>query len=240
MSRNATGHALVLWMERDGEIYSPAMVLARSSEEALERDLWECAYAGVCHSIYRYGTHGNGGSYCREITPEVAARLGRLSLATRRRPAEPVRVFLQNFGEDFFDEIEAPAADVLARPFEMWAPRPSATSTRVPRRKSRAKRLDPEDLRAQPQFKLPIAGGKAISSHSTEGEAEKTTEADETGIERLSLKDARPAEEQAAAWERFDRKLREMGVKAPAETGSRQGDVGEDATAPRRSLGSRS
>jgi hypothetical protein len=31
------------------------------------------------------------------------------------------------------------------------------------------------------------------------------------------LRDARPFKEQAAAWERFDQKLREMGVKSPTE-----------------------
>ena len=56
--------------------------LIAPSEEAIARDLWECAHAGVCHSVYRYGTHANGGSYCREITQDVATRLGRLSLAT--------------------------------------------------------------------------------------------------------------------------------------------------------------
>ena len=90
MSRGATDHALLLWMEGEGEIYSPAMTLSRSSEEAVTRDLWECAHAGVCHSVYRYGTHANGGSYCREITQDIAARLGRLSL-TMRRLGDPDR-----------------------------------------------------------------------------------------------------------------------------------------------------
>jgi hypothetical protein len=224
-------------MEREGEIYSPGMTLGRSSEEAIERDLWECSHAGVCHSVYRYGTHGNGGSYCREITQEVAARLGRLSLAARRRPAEPVRAFLQAFGVEFFgeDEEHVPSGVPSYPLFEMRAPQPSESAKRTSRRKSRAKRLDPEELRLQPQFKLPIAGGKDIAGSRSKESAVESQDGDDAGIERLSLRDARPYKEQAAAWERFDQKLREMGVKGTIEALHAREDAQGEGKEPRRS-----
>jgi hypothetical protein len=217
MSRGGTDHALVLWMEGEGEIYSPAMTLGRSSEEAIARDLWECAHAGVCHSVYRYGTHANGGSYCREITQDVATRLGRLSLAMRREPAEPVRAFLKASGIDYFgEEVEPVARDFAAHPpFEMQSPEQGEISRKMPRRKSRSRRLTPEELRAQPQFKLPISGGKDIGASGREGRAAVETDED-TGVERLSLRDERTFAEQAAAWERFDRKMGEMGARREA------------------------
>jgi hypothetical protein len=228
-------------MERQGEIYSPAMTLSRSSEEAVERDLWECTYAGVCHSVYRYGTHANGGSYCREITQEVAARLGRLSRALRRQPAEPVRSFLDAFGVQFFEGRPADERPAY-QPFEMRAPQATGPSKRMPRRKSRAKRLNPEELRAQPQFKLPIAGGKVVgASRRSAGEATPSpvepaaVETNErSGVELLSMKDCRPFEEQAAAWERFDQKLRGMGVTGTSEPGQ-AAPRGDEGSAPRKS-----
>ena len=241
MSRGATDHALLLWMEGEGEIYSPAMTLSRSSEEAVTRDLWECAHAGVCHSVYRYGTHANGGSYCREITQDIAARLGRLSLVMRREPAEPVRAFLEAFGVAFFGEGEERAAREhhAYPPFEMRAPQPSASLRKMSKRKSRAKRLSPDELRVQPQFKLPITGGKRIGGSRPESRA--AVETDEvTGVERLSLRDERPFEERAAAWERFDRRLREMGARRagePQETAT--SDEGEQDV-PRKSTAFRS
>ena len=228
-------------MEREGEIYSPAMTLGRSSEEAVERDLWECSHAGVCHSVYRYGTHANGGSYCREITQELAARLGRLSLAARRRPAEPVRAFLQALGVEFFgeDEEHVPSDVSSYPPFEMRAPQENESARRTSRRKSRAKRLDPEELRTQPQFKLPIAGGKDIGGSRSEESAESAVESNDEGgdadVERLSLRDTRPHKEQAAAWERFDRRLREMGVKGTMEALHRQENAQGEEKEPRRS-----
>ncbi len=221
MSRAATAHALLVWMDREGEIYSPEMTLSRSSEEAVERDLWECVHDGVCHSVYRYGAHANGGSYCREITQEVAARLGRLSFALRRKPAEPVCIFLEASAVEFFGRGEGIGArrPVDHPPFEMRAPEQKEPSRILARRKNRGKQPSPEELRAQPQFKLPISGGKDAEgspsptkdSASANGPAALES-SDGSGIEQLSLKDERPLMEQAAAWERFDRKLRAMGV----------------------------
>lgn len=241
MSRGATDHALVLWMEGESEIYSPAMTLSRGSEEAVARDLWECAHAGVCHSVYRYGTHANGGSYCREITQDIAARLGRLSLAMRREPAESVRAFLEAFGVAFFGEGEERAAREhhAYPPFEMSAPQPGAPSRKMQKRKSRAKGLSPEELRVQPQFKLPIMGGKQVGGSRSESRA--AVETDEvTGVERLSLRDERPFEERAAAWERFDRKLREMGARRAAEPQEAAPPDEGERDAPRKSTAFRS
>jgi hypothetical protein len=232
-------------MEREGEIYSPVMTLNRSSEEALERDLWECAHAGVCHSIYRYGTHGSGGSYCREITHEVAARLGRLSLAMRRKPAEPVCVFLETFAVEFFGKGEGIGARDLPAypPFEMRAPQQEEPSRTLTRRKSRGKRLSPEELRAQPQLKLPISGGRDVSSSRLEAPTRNSSTAEpsaDDAVERLSLRDERPLAEQAAAWERFDRKLRAIGVKGAQEPKHALAPEEAEADAPRTSTAFRS
>ncbi|MBV9519921.1 MAG: hypothetical protein JO068_17565 [Hyphomicrobiales bacterium] len=226
MSRSATDHGLILWMEREGDIYSPAMRLSQSSEEAIERDLWECVHAGACHSIYRYGTHANGGSYCREITEEVAARLGRLSLSMRRPPAGPVRSFLEAHGVEFFASIpERLDRDLPASPpFQMQAPQSGGSAKKSARRKSRSKPLTPEELRAQPQFKLPIAGGRDVEiSRTASGEAPVPSPGendDASGIERVSLRDERSLADRSAAWKRFDEKLREMGVKGAMQAQS--------------------
>jgi hypothetical protein len=46
-------------------------------------------------------------------------------------------------------------------PFELQAPAELSASTQRRRRQKRTKPLSPDELWAQPQFKLPIAGGKA-------------------------------------------------------------------------------
>ena len=247
VSASATDHAVVLWMQHEGDIYSPEMSLGRSSEAAIERDLWEGAYPGVCQGIYSYGTHANGGSYCREITQDVAARLGRLSLATRRRPAElgarlsrslRHRIFRRNGGawraRIGGSSILRDAAASVGR-----------ARTQNDSSKRRAKPLSALELRAQPQFKLPIAGGR-------EGEGSRSDDAAERGspaavrsdqharVDELSLKDERPHAEQEAAWQRFDEKLREMGIAAAGDGGHRSKPVEGRADPHRKSASSRS
>ncbi len=189
------------------------MSLGRSSEAAIERDLWEGAYPGVCQRIYSYGTHANGGSYCREITQDVAARLGRLSLATRRRPAESVRAFLEAFGIEYFGETVGARRARIGGSSTL---RDAAASvgrarTQNARRKRRAKPLSAQELRAQPQFKLPIAGGKEGEGSRSDDAAERGSPAavrsdEHAGVDELSLKDERPLAEQEAAWRAVRRK----------------------------------
>ncbi|SEE29961.1 hypothetical protein SAMN05444161_5364 [Rhizobiales bacterium GAS191] len=212
MSANPTDRACVLWMELDGEIYSPAMSLGRATQETIERDIWNGAHAGVCHAVYSYGSFANGGSYCREITREVAERLGRMSLASSGKPAASALAFLEMFGVGHCDAGAAAPARSDDRPVFAQMPAGSAAK-RPPARKRRAKVLSPEELRAQPQFKLPIAGGKQdVAPSSTRIETEE-----EADVEVLSLKDTRPLAEIEAGWTRFDQKLREMGIKLPKD-----------------------
>jgi hypothetical protein len=247
VSASATDHAVVLWMQHERDIYSPEMSLGRSSEAAIERDLWEGAYPGVCQGIYSYGTHANGGSYCREITQDVAARLGRLSLATRRRPAESVRAFLEAFGIGYFGEtVEHGERELGAPPpFEMQPPRSDERARKMSRRKRRAKPLSAQELWAQPQFKLPIAGGREGEGSRSDDDAERGSPAavrsdEHAGVDELSLKDERPHAEQEAAWRRFDEKLREMGIAA-ADDGGHRSKLEEGRANPhRKSASSRS
>jgi hypothetical protein len=218
VSTNPTDRAYVLWMKRDGEIYSPGMSLDRATQDSIERDIWNGVHAGICHAVYSYGAFANGGSYCREITQEVAERLGRMSFESGSRPAAAALSFLETFGV----EHRRLAAPPSARPDDRTA---QAPAKRAPARKRRAKVLSPEELRAQPQFKLPIAGGKQ-SAAATVTRIEAREEAD-VGV--LSLKDTRPLAEIEAGWARFDQKLRDMGIKLPKDE-----DVAVPASEPRK------
>jgi hypothetical protein len=203
VSTNPTDRAYVLWMKRDGEIYSPGMSLDRATQESIEGDIWNGVHAGICHAVYSYGSFANGGIYCREITQEIAERLGRMSFEGGSRPAAAALSFLESFGV-------AHRRLASVRPDERTA---KAPAKRAPVRKRRAKVLSPEELRAQPQFKLPIAGGKqSAAPSSTRIEAR---EGADVGV--LSLKDTRPLAEIEAGWARFDQKLRDMGVKLPKD-----------------------
>ena len=239
MSRSATDHGFVLWMEREGEIYSPSMPLCRNAQDAIESDIWQCVHAGVCHSIYRYGSERNGGSYCREITEEVAARLGRMSFSARREPASPVRRFLEAFGVEFYTQVDDRLAlDRRAYPhFEMEAPRADLPARKNSRRKGRSKPLTAEELRAQPQFKLPIPGGRSPEASTSTNAIESD---EESGVEQVSLRDERPLVDQSAAWQRFDEKLRAMGIKRPSEPPSGAHPEALEKERTRKAAGSRS
>jgi hypothetical protein len=226
---NATAHAHVLWMDLDGDIYSPEMSLSRATAEMIERDIWNGTYPGVCHAVYSYGTYANGGSYCSEVTQDVATRLGRMSFAGRRGPAAPARAFLDAMGIAYFDEGRAGSqVGPKQQPFELQAPDLPDSPVKSP---------SLPELRAQPQFKLPIAGGKDSQSPRFENERSAplsaATESDEdAGVEVLSLKDTRPLAEQVAAWKGFHQKMREMGVKAAGDPGD--GLPGEGEADPAR------
>jgi hypothetical protein len=246
VTRNATAHAHVLWMDLDGDIYSPEMSLSRATAEMIERDIWNGIYPGVCHAVYSYGTYANGGSYCSEVTQDVATRLGRMSFAGRRGPAEPARAFLDAMGIAYFDEGRAaPQEWPKHQPFELQAPNsPGSPVKRSAPQKRRSRSPSPPELRAQPQFKLPIAGGKDSLSPRLESTVERersaplsaATESDEdAGVEVLSLKDTRPLAEQVAAWKGFHQKMREMGVKVAGNPGDELPGEEGDADPARRS-----
>jgi hypothetical protein len=153
--RKATASRVVLWMQdAAGDIYSPERRLADANEPAIEDDIWNGENVGVCHSIYAYGSYDNGGSWCCDITGRIAERLAQRSLDGRREPAEAVRAFLEQEGYAYHGS-EIWTSESLRDP----APtRPAAQP--AAKLKRRAKILTPEQMREQPQFKLPIAGGK--------------------------------------------------------------------------------
>jgi len=217
MSPNPTDRACLLWMDLEGEIFSPGMSLGRATREMIERDIWNGAYSGVCHAVYSYGSYANGGSYCRDITREVAESLWRMSLAGKSRPAASAIAFLEKFELELAEERFEPLLDAAALGASSAKPRKA--------RRRRAKELTPEELRAQPQFKLPIPGGKSAAQGSEQG-GQPSTRVEAGGeaevkadVGMLSLKDTRPRAEIEGAWRRFDTKLRDMGVKLPAEAG---------------------
>jgi hypothetical protein len=208
MSR-LTGEAHVLWMELDGEIYSPAVPLQRATLELIERDLWNGAYAGVCHAVYSYGAYPNGGSFCRDVTREVAARLGGMSFAATDEVKAPVRSFLEAMGvacrEDRARPRDRPAREV----FEMVSPVEPVARARRNAAKRRQRTPTPQELRAQPQLKLPIAGGKAAAPATRGQELVVESEQDDgAGVEALSLRDTRSLAEQRASWDRFRAMIR--------------------------------
>ncbi len=201
MSRR-TDDACILWMELDGEVYSPDMPLSRASLELICRDIWNGAYAGICRAVYRYGAPANGGSYCREVTQEVAARLGEMSFAASDAPRASVRTFLEAMGIAY-DKGGAPQSVEAARPaFEMVSPPEPASRTRRASLRRKAKAPTPQELRAQPQLKLPIAGGKGGEASHDRLLVESDHDAD-LGVQAVSLKDPRPLAEQKASWDRF-------------------------------------
>jgi hypothetical protein len=156
MRQSPTTHSMVLWMEYDGDIYSPETSLGRATRENFEDDIWRGEYPGVCHAVYSYGTYPNGGSYCREITLEIASGMTRRSFEQEIEPIPAVCAFLEAAGEVWFKERrEGVISPRLIQMREEIAP----ARSRAKRRKG-AKKASPEELRAQPQFKLPIAGGK--------------------------------------------------------------------------------
>jgi len=192
-------------MELEGEIYSPSLPLGRARLDLIERDIWNCAYPGICHSVYRYGSQQNGGGYCREVTDEVAARLGRLSFAAQDEVRAPVRAFLEAMGVSCREDAAAMKVEP-APAFEMVSPPEPAARARHAGTKRRARPVSAEELRAQPQLKLPIAGGRAAAARAGLRVAREQDE--EIGVESLSLKDRRPAAQQKAGWERFRRLIR--------------------------------
>ena len=203
MSRR-TGDAHVVWMEFDGELYSPRTPLSRATLELIERDIWNGAYAGVCHAVYSYGSHANGGGYCREVTQDLAERLGRMSFTGRGAVAAPVRAFLEAMGVDYYEDRSSRRGEMSVEPFQMLAPPEPVPAARrgSPRRRSRS--LSPEELRAQPQLKLPIAGGKTGEAVASPGKFLVEIERDEeAGIEVLTLKDTSSVAEQEASWDRL-------------------------------------
>ncbi|MFI5013919.1 MAG: hypothetical protein ACHQAY_16385 [Hyphomicrobiales bacterium] len=216
MSINATDHACILWMELDGDIYSPEVSLGRATRDMIVRDLGDGAYKGTCHAVYSYGTYRNGGSYCSEITSEIARALSRRSLEASAEPCGSVRAFLDAEGLEYFRDA-GERADRLRpqdRLFQLHRPaKPASPKAKRAPRQRRAKPLSPEELRAQPQFKLPIQGGKqGVAPQSIRTEFQE-----EDGVEVLSMKEARPAAEIKADWERFDQKLRDLGFKLPKD-----------------------
>ena len=206
MSR-LVSEAHVLWMERDGEIYSPAMPLRRSTPELIARDLWNGAYTGVCHAVYSYGAYPNGGSFCREVTQDVAERLGEMSFATSDEASTPVRAFLETAGVACREARGGMRREPEGEAFEMVSPPEPTVRTRRNASKRRAKALTPEELRAQPQFKLPIAGGRAEVSRARDLIAESESD-EEAGVESVSLRDTRPLAQQKASWDRFRAMIR--------------------------------
>jgi hypothetical protein len=214
------GDAHILWMERDGELYSPEMPLSRASLDLIERDIWNGTYAGVCRAVYSYGTHANGGGYCREVTQEVAARLGEMSFAGRDAVKAPVRAFLEAMGVAFAERRPL-REEAEAEPFEMIAPpEPVARARRAGARK-RMKALTPAELRAQPQLKLPIAGGKSAEGPAKDRLVIESQRDEDAGVDSVSLKDTRSLAEQRASWERFRAMMRSW--KAPADADARPG-----------------
>jgi hypothetical protein len=154
---------MVLWMEYEDDIYSPETSLRRATRENFEDDIWRGEYPGVCHAVYSYGTYPNGGSYCREITLEIASGMARRSFEQAIEPIPTVCAFLEAAGEVWFKERREGV--ISPRPMQMHEEIAPARSPAKPRK--RVKTASPEELRAQPQFKLPIAGGKKkADSHS--------------------------------------------------------------------------
>jgi len=213
-------------MELDGEIYSPRMPLGRARLDVIERDIWNGAHAGVCHAVYSYGSHPNGGGFCREVTQEVAARLGRMSFSARDEIRAPLRAFLEAMGVTYREHREPRRDGPHDHPFEMEAPPEPASRAKRGAARRRSRALTPEELRAQPQLKLPIVGGGAAAPS---GKLFVETEPDQgSGVGTVSLKDTRPLAEQKASWDRFRAAVRSW--QAPAA-----GEVGDEAVPGRRS-----
>jgi hypothetical protein len=205
-------------MERHGEVYSPAMPLRRATLDLIALDLWNGAYSGTCHAVYSYGAFSNGGSFCREVTQEIAARLGEISFATAEAAKPAVRTFLAEMGIAWRDSgersQEAPPVEAFAM---VSPPEPAARAKRSPA-KRRPRTPTPQELRAQPQFKLPIAGGKAASQAERLSRLALENERDEElGIEAVSLRDTRSLAEQKASWDRFRAMMRSWKADGIAE-----------------------
>jgi hypothetical protein len=170
MTSDPTSHGAVLWMEHEGRIYSPETSLRKATREDFEDSVWKGGHPGVCRAVYQYGAYPNGGSYCRAITSEIARNLARRSLVSAIVPIEAVRAFLESEGEDYFRQDEEVAA-LHGRATRL---RPNAVPRTTPAvsPRKRARKLSPEELRAQPQFKLPISGGKKKDNLARRSEAE--------------------------------------------------------------------
>jgi hypothetical protein len=113
----------------------------------------EChAVLRVCHAAYSYGASDSGAARLSDATPEVARLLSDRSFDAGREPPEPVRLFLEEEGTDYYGRERYPV------PVERPQPHTAAVPAMAKRRR---KPLTPEQLREQPQFKLPITGGKA-------------------------------------------------------------------------------
>jgi hypothetical protein len=157
MRASPTTHGVILWMEYEGDIYCPETSHARATRENVEDDIWHGEHLGVCHAVYSYGAYPNGGSYCRDVTLEVASSVARRSFEQALEPIPAVCAFLQAAGEEWFQERrEGVIAD---RP--MPVSQEAAPARQQAKSRKRTKQLSPEELRAQPQLKLPIAGGKS-------------------------------------------------------------------------------
>jgi hypothetical protein len=234
MSRGA-GDAHILWMELDGEIYSPKMPLSRATFEAIERDIWNGAYAGVCHAVYSYGARPNGGSFCREVTQDLAARLAEMSYTARGDVKASVRAFLEALGIDYYGRRMPSPSGLEGEPFEMRSPPDSVSRPRRASPKRRQRAMSPEELRRQPQLKLPIAGGRSGAAQPASGNLAVESEHDEgAGVDSLSLKDARSLAEQKASWDRFRSMVRSWKAgEAPVQSGQLGS---EEVAADRRSV----
>jgi len=157
MRASPTTHGVILWMEYEGDIYSPETSHGRATREIFEDEIWHGEHLGMCHAIYSYGAYPNGGSYCRDITLEVASSVARRSFDQALEPIPAVCAFLQAAGEEWFQERREGV--IAARP--MPASEEAAPARPQAKFRKRVKKLSPEELRAQPQLKLPIAGGKS-------------------------------------------------------------------------------
>jgi hypothetical protein len=206
--------ACVLWMQHEGEIYSPKMPLERATFELIARDLWNGAYPGICHSVLCYGAHANGGGYCREITQDLAARLGEMSFSARDEMKGPVRAFLEAMGVPYRGHGAGRGVDAS---FEMVAPPEPVTRAKRAGARKRAKPATAAELRAQPQLKLPIAGGRHIAAAAKDRLVMDGEHDDDAGVESMSLKDTRSLAEQRASWERFRAMVRSWRSPAGAD-----------------------
>lgn len=167
--KSSTAQSVIVWMDDDGDLYIPETSLKDANEDSIEQDIWTGEHAGVCQAIYSYGAFWNGGSYCVDITDRIAERLSRRSLTAAREPVEAARRFLEERGLDYHQ------GDVWrAEPLQIMEAR-EATRSAKPKPKRKRKVLTPEELRAQPQFKLPIEGGKIakVSKHKAGDVREK-------------------------------------------------------------------
>jgi hypothetical protein len=234
--RAATGDAHILWMELDGEIYSPKMALGRATFEAIARDIWNGAYAGICHAVYSYGARENGGSFCREVTQDLAARLAEISLSARGEVQPSVRAFLEAGGVDYCGRGAPSLNEPAGEPFEMTSPPDPVSRSRRASLRRKARVPSPEELRSQPQFKLPIPGGRAGEAAEESVDLLVESEQDEgAGVKSLSLRDTRPLAEQKASWDRFRSMVRSWKMRA-ADAAAQSGQLTSDeSTADRRS-----